>query len=130
VTVVALDFGAERTGVAVSDAEHTIARPLDPVLKANSREGFEQLLALIGNLAPDRVIVGLPVGLQGTETTQTRQSRSFADRLRQALDVPVELHDERFTSQMADRVTRETGTSTSRDSLAACHLLESWMQSQ
>ena len=57
-------------------------------------------------------------------------SRSFAARLAQHVSVPVVLHDERFTSKLADHTTAATGTATSRDSLAASHLLESWMEAE
>ena len=127
--VMALDYGKARTGVAVSDPTGLIVRPLEPVLKANSSDGIATISALITSHEVTRVVVGLPVGLQG-ETPQTARSRSFAARLAQHVDVPVEMHDERFTSKLADRTRLETGSMASRDSLAASHLLESWMKEQ
>jgi RNase H-fold protein (predicted Holliday junction resolvase) len=70
------------------------------------------------------------VGLRGDETAQTARCRSFAARLAQHVDVPVQLHDERFTSKLADRTAAATGSGTSRDSLAASHLLQSWMEAR
>ena len=125
--VLALDFGSVRTGVAISDPSRAVAEPLEPVLKAASSEGMNSIGTIVGNYAVQLVVVGLPVGLRG-ETQQTARTRSFADRLRRVLTVPVELHDERFTSRMADRSRAATGSETSRDSLAACHLLTSWME--
>lgn len=127
--VLALDFGTARTGVAVSDPTGVLVRPLDPVLKANSSDGLASIADLVASLEVTRIVVGLPVGLQG-DTVQTERSRSFAARLRQHVDVPVELFDERFTSRMADRTRQETGSTASRDSLAASHLLESWMEAR
>lgn len=126
--VLALDYGLKRTGAAVCDPTWTIVRPLDVVAKANSSEGLDTIRRLLASHDVTRVIVGLPIGLGGDETKQTAQSRSFAARLRQLVDLPVDLHDERFTSRMADHTIATTGTGASRDSLAACHLLESWME--
>lgn len=127
--LLALDYGLKRTGVAVSDPTWTIVRPLDVVNKANSSEGLDTIVRLLESHDVTRVIVGLPIGLGGDETKQTAQSRSFAARVRQlAAGIPVELHDERFTSRLADQTIAKTGTGASRDSLAACHLLESWME--
>lgn len=125
--VLALDYGRVRTGVALSDPTGTIVRPLEIIPKANSSEGIATILTLITSHEVTRIVVGLPIGLGGDETKQTAQSRSFAARLRSVAPVPVDLHDERFTSRMADRTMAQTSTSASRDSLAACHLLESWL---
>ena len=128
--VLALDFGSKRTGVAVSDPTGTIVTPLDPVVKANSSDGLASIAALVASHDVTRIVVGLPVGLRGDETRQTAQCRSFAARLAQHVHVPVELHDERFTSRLADRTVAETGSVASRDSLAASHLLQSWMEAR
>lgn len=128
--VLALDFGKVRTGVAMTDPTRTVATPHDPVLKANSSDGIASIAALVASFEVTRIVVGLPMGLQGAESPQAARSRSFAARLAQHVNVPVELHDERFTSRMADRTVAETGSGASRDSLAASHLLQSWMEAQ
>lgn len=126
--VLALDYGKARTGVAVSDPTGTIVTPLEPVLRANTSDGLATISRLVASHDVARIVVGLPVGLQGDETTQTARCRSFAARLAASVEVPVELHDERFTSKLADRTRAETGSVASRDSLAASHLLQSWME--
>jgi putative Holliday junction resolvase len=128
--LLALDFGKARTGVAMTDLSGTIAQPHAPVLKANTSEGIDTIVSLVATHEVTRIIVGLPIGLDGSETVQTARCRSFAARLAQHVDVPVELHDERFTSRLADHTVATTGTTASRDSLAASHLLESWMEAQ
>ncbi|MCW2924107.1 MAG: ruvX [Thermoleophilia bacterium] len=128
--VLALDFGSKRTGVALSDPTGTIVRPHPPILKANSSDGLARVVDLVASHEVTRIVVGLPVGLGGDETTQTARCRSYAARLAQHVAVPVELHDERYTSRLADRTMAETGSSTSRDSLAASHLLQSWMEAR
>jgi putative Holliday junction resolvase len=128
--VLALDFGAKRTGVAMSDPSRTVVQPHEPILKANSSDGLASIAALVASFEVTRIVVGLPTGREGDQSPQAQRSRSFAARLAQHVDVPVELHDERLTSRMADRTVAETGTGASRDSLAASHLLQSWMEAQ
>lgn len=128
--VLALDYGKARTGVALSDPSRTIVQSGEPILKANSSDGIASIVALVASQDVTQIVVGLPVGLQGDETAQTARCRSFAARLAQHVDVPVQLHDERFTSKLADRTAAATGSGTSRDSLAASHLLQSWMEAR
>jgi putative Holliday junction resolvase len=128
--VLALDYGKKRTGVAMTDPTGLIVTPMEPVLGANSSDGLASIAALVASHDVTRIVVGLPVGLRGDETRQTAQCRSFAARLAQHVEVPVELHDERFTSRLADRTVAETGSVASRDSLAASHLLQSWMEAR
>jgi putative Holliday junction resolvase len=121
--VLALDYGSARCGCAVSDPTGLLATPIDPVLAPGSRRGIGRLRALVAELDAERVIVGLPLSLSGGDSDQTRETREFADRLQAALPIPVELYDERFTTQLALR----TGGQASEDSRAAAHLLESWL---
>jgi putative Holliday junction resolvase len=69
------------------------------------------------------VIVGLPLSLSGEDSSQTREAREFAARLEQAVAIPVELYDERFTTVIAQRA----GGRASEDSRAAAVLLENWL---
>jgi putative pre-16S rRNA nuclease len=120
--VLALDYGTARCGCAISDPTGTLARPLQAVEPPDP--------AAIAELAlregAERVIVGLPTTLGGEEGEQARLSREFAGQLAELLEVPVETYDERLTTRMADRSARE-GARADRDSLAAAHLLESYL---
>jgi putative Holliday junction resolvase len=126
VTVLALDYGSARCGCAVSDPTGVLARPIDPVLAPASRRGRGRLRALVGEHNVERVIVGLPLSLSGGDSEQTTETRQFASMLERELPVPVELYDERFTTRLAER----TGGSTSEDSRAAAHLLQSWLEAR
>jgi len=123
VRVLALDYGSARCGAAVSDPTGTLATPLEPVLQAGTRKGLRRVAELVEELGAERVIVGLPVSLSGGDSRQTRETRAFAERLRGAVSVPVELYDERFTTSLAHRV----GGNASLDSRAAAVLLEEWL---
>jgi putative holliday junction resolvase len=121
--VLALDYGAARCGVAVSDPTGTLATPLEPVLRPGTKNGLRRLAELVTELGAERIVVGLPVSLSGADSAQTRETRQFADRLKAAVDVPVELYDERFTTSLA----AQAGGSASLDSRAAAVLLDEWL---
>ncbi len=128
--VLALDYGSARCGCAVSDPTGTIVTPLEHIERPASKRGMIALVQLVREREAERVVVGLPLSLAGGDTAQTRETREFAERLARRLgeDVPVELHDERFTTRMAQRL--DGPASSSEDSRAAAHMLESWMAAQ
>jgi putative transcription antitermination factor YqgF len=128
--VLALDYGSARCGCAVSDPTGTIVTPLEHIERPGTRRGMLALVELVREREAERVVVGLPLSLAGGDTAQTRETREFAERLARRLgeDVPVELHDERFTTRMAQRL--DGPASSSEDSRAAAHMLESWMAAQ
>ena len=124
--VLALDYGSARCGVAVSDPSGALATPLPAVLAPDTRRGRAALRALIREVGAQKVVVGLPLSLAGGDSDQTRSARAFAASLAEAVPVPVELYDERFTTRMAAR----TGGRADEDSRAAAHLLEGWLASR
>jgi putative Holliday junction resolvase len=124
VKVVALDHGTVRTGVAVCDETGTVSRPLTVVDRVGTEAGFATLLALLEAERPARVVVGLPLSLDGREHGQARSARAFAARLTTAVEIPVELFDERFTTKLAD----QRGGSAARDARAAATLLEDYLR--
>jgi len=128
--VLALDHGSARCGCAICDPTGTIVTPLDVVERPATRRGLARLRELVADREVELVVVGLPLSLRGEDTDQTREARAFAQKVSQALGgaVPVELHDERFTTRMAQRMGGQAGAS--EDSLAAAHLLESWLASR
>lgn len=128
--VLALDYGSARCGCAVTDPTGMIVTPIAAVLRPGSRRGLQALSELVVEREVERVVVGLPLSLRGTDTDQTRETRTFAERLslRLGKEVPVELHDERFTTRIAKR--EEGPFAESEDSRAAAHLLESWLMSR
>ena len=120
---VGLDYGAARTGVAVSDASGTIARPVGVVERASSETGLERLSGLLEELEAEVVVVGLPVTLRGEVGEQARETMTFVETLRGVTSLPVETYDERFTTALAQR----TPTAAGEDAAAAAHLLQGWL---
>jgi putative Holliday junction resolvase len=123
--VLALDHGEARCGCALSDPTGTLATPLASVERPDTRRGLERIAALVSEHGAERVVVGLPLTLRGEEGAQAAAARAFAERLGRRLSIPVELHDERLTTRMAERTPGEGDP----DSRAAAHLLESWLAS-
>ena len=122
--VLALDYGSARCGCALSDPTGTLATPIDMVERPATRKGFARVVDLVRDRGAERVVVGLPLGLSGSDTDQTRETRAWAERLAAAVAVPVELYDERFTTAIA---ARAAGDRSSEDSRAAAVLLEDWL---
>jgi putative Holliday junction resolvase len=120
VKILALDFGAARTGVAVSDPTGTVARPLTTVQSALTDAGFARLLDVISAEAPEVIVVGMPLTLRGEHGEQAQATAAFVERLRAACAVPVETYDERFTSVLA----------AGDDARAAAHLLSGYLEWQ
>jgi len=123
VRVLALDYGSARCGCALSDPTGTLATPIDVVERPATRRGFARVVELVRDRGAERIVVGLPLGLSGADTDQTREARAWAARLAAAVPVPVELYDERFTTAIAAR----SGDRASEDSRAAAVLLEDWL---
>jgi putative Holliday junction resolvase len=120
--VLALDYGAARTGVAVSDPTGTLARPLCVVQRASSEAGLARLVELVRDEQAERVVVGLPLTLRGERGAQVGETERFLDALREVLDVPVDTFDERFTTALA-----AGGGEAPDDARAAAHLLSSYL---
>ena len=122
--VLALDYGAARTGVAVSDATGTIVRPLGVVVRAASEHGLAELAAIAREHEAELIVVGLPLTLRGERGHQAVETDAFVEALRAVVDVPIETYDERFTTALAAR----SGGGADEDARAAAHLLESYLE--
>jgi len=121
--VLALDHGSARCGCAISDPSGTLATPVPAIERPDTKRGLAAIVRLIEERQAERVVVGLPLTLGGVEGHQASEARTFAERLGRRVSVPVELHDERLTTRLAER----TGGREESDSRAAAHLLEGYL---
>ena len=131
--IMALDVGARRIGVAVSDPLGITAQGLDTIQRQNKRRDLEALRRLLAEYQIREVVVGLPLRLSGAEGTQSEKMRRFAEDLESQFGVTVHLWDERWTSTEANRVLRETDLSIEKrakavDRMAATLILQSWLE--
>ncbi|MHB8670695.1 MAG: Holliday junction resolvase RuvX [Acidimicrobiales bacterium] len=133
--VVALDLGSRRVGVAVSDAGGRLASPHATVARTGDADADVEVLAgIVTELGAQRVVVGLPLSLDGSDGRAARTARAEALALAERVSVPVETHDERLTTVTAQRQLREahprrSGRARRRvvDQSAAAVLLQSWL---
>ena len=123
-----LDYGKARVGLALGDSETKIA------LGKGVLEGFSQnklitKIKAIVNLEPiDRVLVGLPINMDGEPTEMTVEVQRFVEKLRGHIEVPIQTVDERLTSQMADRLLQDVpNDQRKQDQVAAQIILQSYL---
>jgi putative Holliday junction resolvase len=130
--VIALDVGERRIGVAVSDPTGTLATPHSVIRRRSKVEDFAAVARLVIELEVERVVVGLPLSLNGEVGPQARRVSRYAQALAQRLDVPVELHDERYSTITADALLTESGRKrrVPIDAAAAAVILQDYLDSQ
>lgn len=127
-TVLALDVGAARIGVALASITARIPRPLTAITNDDT------MLASLQNLLQEHdvalLVVGLPRGLEGQHTAQTRAVETFVAQLRQHISLPVHWQDEALTSQKAEAELQQRKVPYSKgdiDALAATYILEDFL---
>jgi putative Holliday junction resolvase len=108
-TILAFDFGTKHIGVAVGDTETRIAHALGVVGGAGSAARMAGIESLVREWRPERLVVGLPLALDGAEHEMTARARRFARQLAARLGLPVDLADERLSSAAAEEGLREAG---------------------
>ena len=124
-SILALDWGESRVGVAVSpDCEH--AFPREHISFSSEQELLTEIEKIIQEDSITLIILGLPQNLQGVDTKTTEKVRTFGKTLSNKFSIEVLYEDERLTSQFAEQkrvVAMQKGT----DSLAALAILENYL---
>lgn len=129
--VLGLDLGDARIGVAISDDARRMAVPLGTV-RTGAPADLRAIADLIREHGVTLVVVGHPLQLSGESGERAHHAERFAAAIREALDVPVQLQDERLSTVEADRALRETGASgrdrrRTIDRSAATVILQAWL---
>jgi putative Holliday junction resolvase len=133
--IMAIDFGARRIGLAVTDELGMTAQGLPTLHRTNKRNDFDQLRRTIKQYAVGEIVLGLPLRMSGEAGIQAEKVEAFADELRARFKLPVHLFDERLTSVQANRVLDEAEMGDRRrkevvDQLAAVLILQAFMESR
>jgi putative Holliday junction resolvase len=133
--ILAVDYGEKRIGLAVSDELGITASPLMTLARRSDDETVRQIAQLASKLRFTQIVVGLPRRTDAQEGEMERKVKAFAEKLRQAVSVPVVLFDEQFTTRIAEQVLLEADLSRRkrkqvRDRLAAVILLQSFLEAQ
>ncbi|HKB10293.1 MAG TPA: Holliday junction resolvase RuvX [Vicinamibacterales bacterium] len=112
--LLAVDVGARRIGLAISDASATLARPLETIRVTSDRDAVDRVARRVSDLAAEddglaAIVVGLPVHLDGTPSAESARVRAFIASLASRTALPIAVEDERLTSREAEQrlATRE-----------------------
>ena len=127
-----VDLGRVRIGLALADDVLRTARPLRVVTRRDQSADLAAISEAAREYEVERVVLGLPLNMDGSEGPSARLARAFAPKLEAALGVPVELHDERLSTFEAEIRLRDQGFSAkdrrSRvDAEAAAVILQGWL---
>ncbi|MBB3322430.1 MULTISPECIES: Holliday junction resolvase RuvX [Atlantibacter] len=132
-TILAFDFGTKSIGVAIGQRITGTARPLTAIKANDGTPDWTQFEKLLKEWQPERVVVGLPLNMDGTDQPLTDRARKFANRLHGRFGVKVELQDERLSTVEARAGLFERGgfralNKGSVDSASAVIILESYFE--
>ena len=131
----ALDYGERRIGVAITDPTGTLAQPLETLVRERSGDAamLKRIARRVAEYEVNRIVVGLPLRLDGTSGTQAQRARRFGGRVAELTGVAVDDLDERLTSVEARRALRDAGVPARKqkgrvDPIAAALVLRTWLE--
>lgn len=129
---ICFDIGNKRIGVAVSDPFMSMALPKETFFRKNFESDLVALSDLAKKEGADRIVCGLPLNVDGTESQQTKLTRSFIDALKKVTDIPIVTADERYSTLEARRILIEGDVRREKrknyvDSIAASFILEDYI---
>lgn len=122
--ILGIDYGSRRMGVALSDPGARIAFPHGTIHRGGNPFFVDQVASLVMLERVDKIVIGLPLGADGSETETSRAVRMFADELRKKLPLPIEFENEMFSTRMVESagVKKEQ-----RDESSAALILQSYL---
>ena len=135
--IMGLDYGDKTVGVAVSDELLITAQPVTTVERERSnklRKTYQQLEAIIEEYEIEKIVVGKPLNMNGTEGERVDKTRAFSDELKRRTGLEIIEVDERLTTTEADRILEDTGVAHSGrkehiDKMAAAIILQTYLDS-
>lgn len=130
--IFAVDYGDARTGLAVSDKSELLASPVGTIAEYDMERLAEKVAAAAREHDAGEIVVGLPINMNGTKGARAEKCESFAAMLRELVDVPVKMWDERSTTVTAHQYLNETNVRGKKrkavvDTVAATVILESYL---
>ena len=133
--VIGIDLGSKRIGIAMSDSDLTVATPLDVIERSGNVENDHiAILKITAEWEVQKIIVGLPVSLDGTLGPSAQSVIDEIKMLRGVTDIPIETHDERFTTVTAEQILLRQNVKRDKkkrviDKVAAAIILQGWIDS-
>jgi putative Holliday junction resolvase len=132
--IAALDFGKRRIGIAITDPDEVAAYPVATIGRRSLIRDLELIASRLVKLEATHIVVGLPLNMDGTMGPQARAAESFAQHVREATGLAVDMYDERLTSFEADErlkaLPRRKRSKPANDAIAAAVILEGWLDSR
>jgi putative Holliday junction resolvase len=131
-SILGLDVGEKRIGVAISDPQGLLAHPLTVVQREGNAAELEAITSLVQGHKVERIVVGLPQSLDGSLGWEAERVQAFSEMLSRKLGIPVESWDERLSTVAAERLLREGGVrrdrrKSRRDAIAASFILQGYL---
>ena len=132
--ILGIDFGDVHVGLAVSDMLHITAQPLGKYQLKNKQEDKKYFQNLIAQHEVGRIVIGLPLRMDGTPGTRVTKTEEFADWMKQFLDIPVIFWDERLTTKQAVKILKDHKARPSKkkklkDQISATLILSGYLES-
>jgi len=133
--IMALDYGLVRIGIALSDLTQTIANGVETYQRTSLQKDLAHLDQFIKENNVGKIIMGLPLNMDGSESSQTLKTKEFAELLKEKFNLEVELLDERLTSMLAEKVLLSADVSRQKrknviDKMSATIILQDYLDRQ
>ncbi len=131
--ILAVDYGDVRTGLAVCDPLEMLASPVGVLRQTNAEQLCAEIAEIAAERKAERIVLGLPKNMDGTEGFRAESCRAFADLLAKKTGLSVELQDERLTTVSAHRALNMTDTRGKKrkavvDAVSAVIILEDYLR--
>lgn len=131
--ILAVDYGDTRTGIAVSDRTEFLATPVATITERNARRLAQKVADAVKEQGAELIVVGLPINMNGTKGPRAEKCEEFAQMLRELVECPVEMWDERSTTVTAHNILNTTNVRGKArkavvDTVAATIILESYLE--
>lgn len=132
--VLGLDIGDKTIGVAISDPLGFTAQGIKTIIRKSKKNDIEELKEICGQYNVDTIVAGLPKNMNGTLGSQGEKVIKFCDFIKDSIDVPIKMWDERLTTVAAHRAMLEADLSRAKrkklvDKIAATYILQGYLDS-
>ena len=132
--ILGFDFGSKRIGVAICDELGLTAQGLATIIRKNREQDIEAIRELVQRYGVEKIVIGYPVMLDGTEGTQCEKVNRFASLLESAFPLPIIRWDETLTTKEAETLLSDAGIRRKKrknavDRLAAILILQGYLDS-
>lgn len=130
--ILGIDSGEKRIGISISDELGITAQGLPTIKSANEIEDLKNIKEIIDQYGVEKIVLGLPINMNGSLGEQAKKAISFAEKLKSSFQLPVELEDERLTTSKAEKFLIETDRSRKKrkkviDKMSAIIILQSFL---